>query len=101
MNHTLHMAAGKEVGLQFVAGDIVKPGLVSLNQRGHNHIGRHITDAHQKELDERDVNAADMGAEPQEERHEVKEDRQHDDGCYRNDCGKRIVVSIYLKEFSD
>ena len=85
MHHALHMTAGHIVRFEIVACHVGQSGLVRFYQTRHNDIGRHITDAHQKQLDERNVNARYLGRQPEEERHEVKEYTQNDDDRYRND----------------
>ena len=78
--YALHVAACHVVGLQIVARDGAQAGLVCLDERRDNHPGRHIADAHQEQLYQRNLYARHLGREPQEEGHEMKEHRKKDNG---------------------
>ena len=51
------MSSGQKVSLQTVAGNVAQTGFVSLDQSGYDDIGRYVTDTHQKELYQRNVDA--------------------------------------------
>jgi len=51
------MSSGKVVGFQFITGDVLQSGFVGFDHARNNDIRRNITDAHQEELNQRDVNA--------------------------------------------
>ena len=79
VNHALHMAPRHVVSLQIVARDAAQSGFVRFYEAGHDDAGRHITDAHEEKLNERDVNARNFGGKPKEEGNKMKENGQQDD----------------------
>ena len=76
VHHALHVAAGHIVRLEVVARDVAQPCLVRLDEARHDDVGRHVTDAHQEELQQRDVYARHFGGYPKEEGYEVEENGQ-------------------------
>ena len=82
------MSARHVVGFQIVAGDVLQTGLMGFDEAWHDDAGRHVADAHQEKLDERNVHAGDLGGKPKEERHEMEEYRQNDDGDNGNEYRK-------------
>ena len=94
MYHALHMSARHVVGFQIVAGDVLQAGLMGLDEARHDDTGRHVADAHQEELYQRDAHARYFGGEPKEERYEMKEYRQKDDGDDGDDHRKKQLDLI-------
>ena len=82
----LDVSARQVVRLQFVAGEGLQARLVRLDHRLGNHVGGHLTDTHQEQLQERDVHARDFGRNPQEEWHIIEKYRQQkDDGSQQDE----------------
>ena len=74
MDHALHITSGEVVGFEIVACDVLKAGFVGLDQGADDYCGRHLSDTHQHELEQRYSHAADSGGNPQEEWAVVEED---------------------------
>ena len=77
MYHTLDVTTGQVVGLQSVAMNVGQSGLVGLDQTVDDLRGRHLTDAHQKELNQRDTYARNGCIDPQHERDIIEENNDH------------------------
>ena len=73
MHYALDMTTGQIVRLQSVALHIHQTGFVRLNHTVHDLCGRHLTDAHQEELHQTDVNTTHCGIDPQHKRYIVQE----------------------------
>ena len=76
MHHSLDMSTGKIVRLQSVALHLCQTRLMRLNHTIDDFCGRHFTDAHEEELDQTDMHAADDGIDPQHEGHIIEEDTE-------------------------
>lgn len=72
MYHLLHVSAGHVVSLQFIAGNGTQSSFMGLNHGRYDDVGRHVTDAHQEQLDKRNLDARYLGREPEEERYVVE-----------------------------
>ena len=82
MYHALHVATGHVVCLEVVAGDVVQTGLVRLDEGGHDDVGRHIAQAHQGQLQQRNADARHACRHPQKEGHEMEEHGEGYEGSY-------------------
>ena len=72
MYHTLHVSACKIMSFEIIPGHAAKACFMSLYKRTHDYSGGNLSDAHQDQLQQRDMHAADLCGNPQEERAIVK-----------------------------
>ncbi len=85
MHHFLNVSARQIVCFQFIAVMLLNPALCASIIAGHNNIGRHVTDTHQKQLYQRDVDSRNFGGQPQEERYIVEKQYQEDNASYNRE----------------
>ena len=81
MNHALDVSSRHVVCFQVVARDGMQAGFVCFDEAWHDDAGWNVSDSHEEELNQRDFHSRHFGGEPEEERHEVKEDAQENDGA--------------------
>ena len=81
--------------LEAVACDILKTCLMRLNHRLDDNRRRHITDAHEKELHQRDLYSRHFGRQPKHERNIVEEYCQQDKRSHDSSTNKINIVRIH------
>ncbi|CDA21630.1 unknown [Bacteroides sp. CAG:144] len=83
MNDTFYTTAGQIMRLQLVASNRFQSSLVSLDHSPHDNLRRHLTDTHQKELNQGYMHSRNQSRYPKQKRHKVKEHGQrHDTKCH-------------------
>ena len=95
MHHPLDVTARKIMRLKTVASNILQTRLMSLNHRLNDDTGRYITDAHKKELQQRNPNSRHLGRQPKHKRDIMEKEHQQDNGSKRYSCNQIDVVRIH------
>lgn len=88
MHHALHVSACHIMCFEIIAGNRTQTCFMRLYQAGHNDARGHITDAHQEQLEQRDLYTRHFSREPKEEGDKMKKDRQQNNRRYGYHCDK-------------
>ena len=97
--HLFDVSACQIVGFEAVACDVAQACLVGFDEPWHDDVGRHVTDAHQEELHQRDVDARHLGREPEEEGHIMEKQNQKDDASHDEEGGQVQRACVHFQSY--